>query len=322
MGKRVGSLILAATAFLSCSVRGARVCGNGTSPATGSFQYNLIDVRYDGPDPDKDLGLSTIAVQLGSGATPIYECVAQWLEAWEGSYEGSPIWGDCIWTGAGFGQDKTVSMAVDWKTKTIHLTHSFDCSDRAGTEGSASGFLAIDFECAERDGADYCIPKLTAAGTRPSLRIGTSYVSAAQGLSCAANTTSRQSWRVEDWLRRYEMAPGTSVPGAPLRSDTGPSFTLRNLAANATFSCATTQQKNNTFEGSCKPTGTNASAGAGAQFNFDSRLNILKFSEHRDCDGKQVKATGVAYFQSICDRGFNSVIFTCTSEPLWVGERA
>jgi hypothetical protein len=61
------------------------------------------------------------------------------------------------------------------------------------------------------------------------------------------------------------------------------------LAANTTFSCATTQQKNSTFEGSCKPSGTNASTpGAGAEFSFDSRLNILKFSEHRDCDGKYV----------------------------------
>ncbi|KAK0614663.1 hypothetical protein B0T14DRAFT_438455 [Immersiella caudata] len=323
MGRSVGSLALAATAFLSCIVEGARVCGNGTSPASGSFQHNLIDVRYDGPDPDKDLGVSTIAVALGSGSTPIYECVAQWPEAWGGWYEGgsNAIWSDCIGTGAGFGQDKTVSFSVDWKTKTIRLTHSFDCSDRQGSEGSASGSLAVDFECATRDGAMYCIPKLTSAGARPALRISTSYTSAPKGLDCAAGSVGQNSWRVESWLRRYEMAPGTSTPGAPLPKDTGPSFTLRSLPTNTTFNCATTQHRNGTFDGSCKSPSPSAPAGS-AEFSFDSRLNILKVSETRDCDGRKLSAVGVAYYQSICDRDFNSVFFTCTADPLWIGAGA
>jgi hypothetical protein len=131
MGKRQGALALAASALLS-TVSGARVCGNGTM--TASYQYQLIDARYDSPDHSKTLNVSTIAIALGSGATPLYECISQWPEAWGGWYEGGSnlIWGDCIWTGAGFGQDKTVAFAVDWKSKKLHVTHSFDCSDRKG----------------------------------------------------------------------------------------------------------------------------------------------------------------------------------------------
>jgi len=135
MRNGVAPLILAAVAVFSSGANCARVCGNGTSPSAGSFQYRLVDVRYDGPDPSKELGVSTIAVGLGTASgTPLYECVAQWPESWAGWYEGgnSAIWSDCIWTGAGFGQDKTVSFAVDWRNKTLYVAHSFDCSDKLG----------------------------------------------------------------------------------------------------------------------------------------------------------------------------------------------
>ncbi|KAK0649937.1 hypothetical protein B0T16DRAFT_326382 [Cercophora newfieldiana] len=308
------TLSFIAAAFLAYGASGARVCGNGTAPAAG-FSYQLTDVRYDGPDPSKNLGVSTIAVGLGNGATPTYECVAQWPESWAGWYEGGSniIWSDCIWTGAGFGQDKTVSFALDWKTKKMYLAQSYDCSDKQGSEGSASGSLALDFECSSRDGASYCLPKSTTNGTRPALRITTSPVPVS-----AASTCSSKAWRVENWLRRYEMSPGSSTPGAPLVSDTGPSFTLRSLPANTTFSCTTSKQLNSTFEGACKSDGATASASS-VDFSFDSKINILKFSERSDCGGSPVTTVGVAYFQSICDRGFNSVVFTCTSEPLWVG---
>ena len=127
-----GALAFAAGALFS-HARGARVCGNGTSTSP-SYQYQLIDVRYDGPDPDKTLGVSTIAVALGSGGTTLYECISQWPEAWAGWYQGGTnlIWGDCIWTGAGAGQDKTVAFAVDWKSGTLHVTNTFDCSEMKG----------------------------------------------------------------------------------------------------------------------------------------------------------------------------------------------
>jgi hypothetical protein len=122
----------AATVLLPFGAHAARSCDSATS---GSFQTRLGDVRYDSPDPSKANGLSTIAASLqSSGGTPLYECVAQWPEAWAGRYEGGSnlIWADCIFTGAGTGQDDTVSFAVDWKSKTMYLAQTFTCSNKQG----------------------------------------------------------------------------------------------------------------------------------------------------------------------------------------------
>jgi hypothetical protein len=125
-------LATAVALLLPSGAHAARPCD---STDGGTFQYPLGDVRYDGPDPAQDNNLSTIAATLrGSTGTPLYECVGQWPEAWAGWYEGgsSPIWADCIYTGAGLGPDNTVSFAVDWKTKTMYLAHGFTCSDQEG----------------------------------------------------------------------------------------------------------------------------------------------------------------------------------------------
>ncbi len=128
------SVVLAASAavFMPSGVYAARSCDTA---ASAGFQYRLGDVRYDGPDPAKANDLATIAASLQSSTgTPLYECVSQWPEAWKGWYEGATdlIWSDCIFTGAGTGADDTVSFAIDWKVKTMYLTHTFACSGKQG----------------------------------------------------------------------------------------------------------------------------------------------------------------------------------------------
>jgi hypothetical protein len=121
----------AATALFSLGAHAARACGG----SNGTFAIRLGDVRYDGPDPSKNNGISTFAATLQSnGGSPLHECVGQWPEAWAGWFEGgsNPIWGDCIYTGAGLSPDETVSFALDWKTKTMFVAHTFACSDQTG----------------------------------------------------------------------------------------------------------------------------------------------------------------------------------------------
>jgi hypothetical protein len=133
MRLNAGGQLLAFLGAFTSVANCARVCGSGTA-TSGKYQYRIIDLRYDGPDPAKELKVSTIAVALGSSTTPLYECVSQWPEQWAGFYEGKSniIWTDCIWTGAGFGTDSTVGLAVDWKNRTLYLSHTFDCSDKRG----------------------------------------------------------------------------------------------------------------------------------------------------------------------------------------------
>ena len=118
---------LATTLSLASGATAARACANGT------YAIRVGDVRYD--SADKRTQFATIALALSyNGGTPIYECNAQWPETWAGWYNGGSniVWGDCIWTGAGSGSDTSIAFAVDWKTTTLYLSHTFACSDKQG----------------------------------------------------------------------------------------------------------------------------------------------------------------------------------------------
>ncbi|KAK0702191.1 hypothetical protein B0H67DRAFT_455401, partial [Lasiosphaeris hirsuta] len=293
--------------------------GNGT---TTSFQYRVVDARYDSADPSRKGSLATIAASLGNSASPLYECVAQWPESWAGWYEGGHdiIWSDCIWNGAGSGQDKTVSFAVDWKKKVMYLSHTFACSDKKGSDGLATGLITLDFNCSAvaEDGTSYCVPKSTATGARPVLSISTKIAPAPLDATstCVDNSKSYQSWQLEKWLRQYEMPPGA----ATLKSDTGPSFKLKSMANNDVFSCVTSGTQNNSiFEGVCKLNSGQVSTTT-AKFRFDPKLNLLTITQHWECGNSSTfSAVGVSFVQATCDRGFNSDVFTCTSDPVWIG---
>jgi hypothetical protein len=245
-------------------------------------------LRYDSPDPSKKNGLATIAASLQSSTgTPLYECVAQWPESWAGWYKGGsePVWGDCIFTGAGIGADDTVTFAVDWKNKTMYLSHTFACSDRPGTEGLATGSIQLDVNCTAPadDGSSYCILKSTSTGARPTLNIATKLAAASLNATspCADNTKRYQSWKLRDWLRRIVMEPGSSPTNPKLVSDSGPSFTLQNMASGDVFRCATSGKENATFVGGCQSAnGTTTTA----EFQFDSQLNMLEITQHWKCD--------------------------------------
>lgn len=194
------ALATAVAVLLPAGAHAARPCSG-----TGSFQYPMGDVRYDGPDPSKGNDIATIAASLGR--SPLYECVAQWPESWAGWHESEGgsrlIWADCIWTGAGLGQDESVSFAVDWKTKTMYLAHVFDCSDDPGAQGLATGSISIDFNCTTvaEDGSSFCVPESTSTGARPTLSVTTELAPPPLDptATCADNAARYQSWKVENW---------------------------------------------------------------------------------------------------------------------------
>jgi len=288
-------LLLTALSLVARPGQAARTCSSATN-----YQYRVLEARYDGPDPIKNNSIATVAVSLSSSSTPLYECVAQWPEAWAGFYPGHDggagdiIWSDCIWTGAGFGADKTVSFAADWNTKTVYISHTFTCSDRQGTDGLATGSTKIDFACStyEDDASTYCVPKAATAGTttRPDLRISTAIVPPTDTAPTCANVASRyQSWKIEGWIRRYELVPGSvAIPGSPddalPKGDTGPSFTLRDLAGGGrTFSCASEtwdKDQRGVFEGVCEGDGEGS-----ARFEFDPKLNLVRVAQGIACEG-------------------------------------
>ncbi|KAK4119468.1 hypothetical protein N657DRAFT_581657 [Parathielavia appendiculata] len=297
----------------------ARPCGNSSA----GFQYRLGDMRYDGPDPSKNNGLATIAASLqGSTGTPLFECIGQWPKAWEGWYEDGNklIWGDCIYTGAGLAQDRTVSFAVDWKKRAMYLAHTFACSDKEGSDGLAIGSISLDLNCTTADDGSFCVPKSPSTGTRPTLTISTTLLPAPLDgtVACIDASTQYQSWRLENWQRRIEMEPGSSPTNPKIVSDSGPSFTLRSLALGGELSCATSGQQNGTFVGACRF--ADAAARTTGEFSFDPKLNMLVISQQWRCDDStSFETDGVIFMQASCGRVFNSNMFICTSNPVWIG---
>jgi len=279
--------LLAVVAALLPGVLAARSCAAvGTTATSGNFVLRLLELRYDGPDPTKNNNISTIAVALGTATTPLHECVAQWPESWAGWYEGgnSLIWSECIFTGAGGSPDKVISFAADWKTKTVYVSHIFACSDKPGYDNIAAGSLKLDVSCTTQDDGTYCFPKASETGARPDLRINTKIGTAPDAsASCAQSSKLYQSWRVEKWFRQFEMTPGSTSPwdDKPHPKDTGPSFVLRALSNNQTFTCATAGNNKGVFEGKC--TADNAATKATTSFTFDSKLNFLKVSQKLEC---------------------------------------
>lgn len=139
--------------------------------------------------------------------------------------------------------------------------------------------------------------------------------------ACTDDKKPYQSWRLDNWLRQYQMAPASETPGstsAPA-NDTGPSFALTSLTNNEVFNCTTSGRQNNVFGGACTST-VSGSSGDQASFEFDPDLNILTIRENSTCaTGSSVDAVGIAYMQAACARDYHSDVFTCTSDPVWIG---
>ena len=126
---RQGISTLAASLAFFGGVRAARPCN------TTTYDWRVLDVRYEGADPAKASGLAIIGVSImPQPRGSFFECVGQWPESWNGWYEGGKdiIWSECINTGAAGITDRSVAMGLDWKNKTMYLTHSFQCSDKQG----------------------------------------------------------------------------------------------------------------------------------------------------------------------------------------------
>ena len=93
--------LLAVVGSLSSGAAAARACGSLNNTAPRTYQYNLLELRWDSADPSKQDQFATISASLSDGFYPLYECNVEWPESWAGWYMGGKdiIWSDCIWTG-------------------------------------------------------------------------------------------------------------------------------------------------------------------------------------------------------------------------------
>lgn len=87
--------------------------------------------------------------------------------------------------------------------------------------------------------------------------------------ACPESASKFQSWRVENYTRTF-----TDDTAA----DTGPSFTLRNVATGDTFECS-----GSNAEGACKLGGTSTANSPAAKFTFDPVLAMLTVTQSWVC---------------------------------------
>lgn len=198
------------------------------------------------------------------------------------------------------------------------------------SDGLATGFLTLDLDCKNNtvtEGTSYCIPKTASSGSRSVLSFNTTLAPVPLGANaaCADNQKRYQSWRLQNWLRQYQMPPASETPGSVSipSSDTGPSFTLTSMANGAVFNCTTSGKESKVFHGDCKSAGSeNSTSASKASFEFDPELNILTVREDFNCGtGSSFNTVGIAYMQAACARNYNSDTFTCTSDPVWIGTK-
>ncbi|KAH9987436.1 hypothetical protein F4779DRAFT_284989 [Xylariaceae sp. FL0662B] len=314
-------LLAFATALWLSGANAARACGNTATPST--YQWSVGAARYDGAvSGDTAESTATVAISIVPGNRPMgtfFECVAEWPVSWAGWYEYGDkiIWSDCIWAGNGLTYDTTVSFALDWKNRTMYVSHTFACSDIEIPDALATGSIHIDMDCATDDeGSETCILKGASDGSSLTVSTQGGPARVEAGSTCTDNSERYQSWQLENWLRQYERDPGSSST----LSDTGPSFTLRNMANTDVFDCTTSGNENNTFDGTCTPVAEESSTTATATFSFDPQLDMLIVTQSWDCgDSSSFDAIGVGFVQATCSREGN--VFTCTSSPIWVGTK-
>ncbi|TGJ84869.1 hypothetical protein E0Z10_g3935 [Xylaria hypoxylon] len=303
MGKiSLTAALLAGGVLLSRLVSADRTCSSNVS---SSYLWRVSDARFDGADPSTSDGKAVVAVSVVPNTTStFFECVAEWPESWAGwsPVDGNIIWSDCIWSGAGPTLDTAVAFALDWKKRTMYLSHTFSCSDKKGSDSMATGSFSLDLDCkTASDESAHCT--LKSKTTSPGLQVKTvpGAPRLAANATCDDNAKVYQSWQLENWRRQYRLTPG--VPVSPPPMDSGPSFTLRNIANGGVFECVPgNKTQDNIFDGACtQAAGSSTVANAKASFQFDPVLDMLVITESWECGAESsFNASGVAFIQATC----------------------
>ncbi|TRX90599.1 hypothetical protein FHL15_008572 [Xylaria flabelliformis] len=261
----IASTLVGGAVLLAKLSNADRACSSNVSP---SYLWRVSDARFDGASPNVSNGKAVVAVS----------------KSWAGFVDGNIIWSDCIWSGAGPTLDRAVAFAVDWKNRTMYLSHTFSCSDKNGSDSMATGSFNLDLDCKnDDDGSTHCT--LKSATTTPALQAKTvpGAPRLAANATCEDNAKVYQSWQLENWHRQYKLTPGD--PASPPQNDSGPSFSLHNLANGGVFECVPGKKtEENVFDGTCtQAAGANVAANTEATFRFDPVLDMLFVTQNWTC---------------------------------------
>ncbi len=265
---RIQALGGALLALLSATQPAAAVhtCGSSAADvANSTYAWTISDWKYvAGPDPDNgNVPTAAVSGYLTPGRTGnLYSCFAQWIEPWAGRFQGGSqlIWNDCMWTGPNGNteEDGVVRHRLEDPRRSTWGTHlpartlrdrgiapnPFCCLSTYNLPPSSTVMVATgstDHRRGLHGHGPVCSPPASTKQDKYQLSTRQQPTPATPAESsssppCADPSPRYQSWRIDNFARRYSVAGDSPVPVA----DTGPYFTLRNMASGGVFNCTST----------------------------------------------------------------------------------
>jgi len=149
----------------------------------------------------------------------------------------------------------------------------------------ATGSVALDVECNNADAnvQERCLTKAESV----ILETHQEPASLAASAACADNSKRFQSWRIENFTRQYDQLENTAemVGSISRAADSGPTFTLQNMANDDIFSCTSGPEG---VEGTCTLSSRSTTTTT-TKFRFDAILGMLTITQNWACgDGMYV----------------------------------
>ncbi|KAK4183257.1 hypothetical protein QBC35DRAFT_544255 [Podospora australis] len=290
-----------------------RACGNAT------FPWTISEWTYDGPERGRSgrVGTDSVVGLLLSNGGTTYSCIGTWPEDWEGWDErGSAlIWHLCL-NNFGRSVDETLSFAVDWKNRTLHVSHTFKCLEDTGKSQLATGSIPLETTCD--------VP--TGSSEKPSRCLTTARrfdITTQPGPTFSVTTNCNHNegylpWQVTNWTQLYQASP--MYPGHL--------FNARHTATNEVFKCTSISPSSVTdanylfIEGNCTSTtapSSNSTKGS-TTFRFELDRKLLTIAQWGICPGHfhmKYTVVGNAEVPPLC---WENDVPTCEAESaFWIG---
>ncbi|KAM7186245.1 hypothetical protein V8F33_011943 [Rhypophila sp. PSN 637] len=285
----------------------ARFC----SPEANStpIKWTISEFTYDSADKSFHAGSRSATDAVVGLYLTDYSCYGAFNESWGGradpesySVDAPLIWFPCV-NSRGRAVDETVSFAIDWPSKELHVAHMYTCSDgdKKGQTTTSSTTIPLSISCTTGEDSTRCIT------TDRSFDIHTTpdNLGSLNSPGCTAQSIGPMpSWQITSYTQLYyafrNPAP-TKTPGVGSGSD------------NNLFSSGVTGR---IVRGVCTP--ASGSGSLDMSWSFDPLYKTLTVTHIPGCAGRTLTLRGAGVLpDSACrapgDEGCNSL------DPFWIG---
>ncbi|KAM7219472.1 hypothetical protein V8F06_005206 [Rhypophila decipiens] len=129
------------------------------------IKWTISEFTYDSADKSFPAGSRTATDAVVGLYLTDYSCYGAFNESWGGradpesySVDAPLIWFPCV-NSRGRAVDETVSFAIDWLSKELHVAHMYTCSDgdKKGQTTTASTTIPLSISCTTGEDSTRCI---------------------------------------------------------------------------------------------------------------------------------------------------------------------